>query len=96
MCITLLRVRILGGARGYPPVGRKEHLPVKSKRMQERRQALHQDENDDGEERPGAKEDEQQGALVVLLLLGSQTHPHQPAPQHLGELRMRQRERPQS
>ena len=49
----------------------KAYVPMKSKCMKKRREALHHDENDDGKEGPDGKGEEQYDAEDVLLLLGA-------------------------
>lgn len=69
---------------------------MKSKCMQERREALHRDKDGDGEKGPDAEEDEQQDTVDVIAVFGAQAQSQQPAPEHLGQLRVSQRQRPQS
>lgn len=69
---------------------------MKSKGMQKRREALHHDENGDSEERPDGEKAEQKDTGDKIAVFGAHTHPQQLAPEHLGQLRVSQRQCPQS
>lgn len=69
---------------------------MKTQRVQERRQALHHDEDGQGQEGPGAEDDGEEDRLDVIALLGLQEFLQHHRPEDLGQLGVGERQGPES